>query len=435
MNAAPPRQGLAALPRKARTAMRLLWQRFRKIGGVRHTAWRCYQTSLTPVWHRDAWRLRLSPWRLVTSLANAATRKIRRKPVLYAVAEHAATGPRPRILHAIANLHVGGSTQLIFDLCRDLGARYDMSILAGSLPADGVHEGVPIHLVPHHAVARSMMRVIAEQRPDILHLHYWGEGDTPWYEAVLAAGKAVGLTIVQNVNTPVAPIADQAVALTIFVSHYVQEAFGAGITRYAVIHPGIELERFQQPEPVDSDALRTVGMVYRLAPDKLRPDAIDVLIEVCKARPRTRAIIVGGGSLFDGFVRRTATAGVRANFLFTGQVPYEDLPALYRRFGLFVAPVWQESFGQVVPFAMSMGRAVAGNRVGALPEILGSSETLGATKAETAARIVALLDDPDRIVALGVGNRERARQLFDVRQMTAAYGEIYDRLRPGPAGP
>jgi glycosyltransferase involved in cell wall biosynthesis len=434
MNAAPPRQGLAALPRKARTAMRLFWFRLRKAGSVRHIVWRHYQTSLAPEWRSGAWHLRLSPWRFVSGLAKAATHNIRPKQVLYAVPETHPEGGRPRILHAIANLHVGGSTQLIFDLCRDLGARYDMRILTGALPANGTHKGVPIQHVPHHAAARQMIRALTDQRPDILHLHYWGEGDTAWYESVLAAGKAAGLTIVQNVNTPVAPIADPAVAFTIFVSHYVQQAFGAGIAPYAVIHPGIELARFEQPEPFDDDALRTIGMVYRLAPDKLRPNAIDVLIDVCKARPEIRAVVVGDGALFDGFVRRTQAAGVRQNFLFTGQIPYDRLPACYRMFRLFVAPVWQESFGQVVPFAMSMGSAVAGNQVGALPEILQSSETLGATQAETTARIVELLDHPDRIVTLGVRNRARANAAFDVHHMTATYGEIYDRLSVAPGG-
>lgn len=411
--------------------MRLFWAWLKRLGSVRHAVWRHYQTSLVPVWTGGRWRLRLAPGRFASRIGWAATQRFRRKPVLYGVPAFDAAG-RPRILHAIANLHVGGSTQLIFDLCRALGARFDMRIVTGSLPPDAAYEGVPVPCVPHHAAARSMMRVIEEQRPDILHLHYWGEGDTAWYEAVLAAGKAAGLTIIQNVNTPVAPIADAAVAFTIFVSDHVHRTFGQGIERYAVIHPGIELSHFDQPDHFEDAAQRSIGMVYRLAPDKLRPDAIDVLIEVCRRRPDTRAVVVGDGPFFDTFVRRTTAAGVRPNFLFTGRVPYAQLPDVYRMFRTFVAPVWQESFGQVVPFAMSMGSAVAGNRVGALPEILPSAETLGASREETIGCIVDLLDHPDRIVALGRSNRARALDAFDVRTMTARYGEIYDRLSAPP---
>lgn len=428
MNTAEPRTGIAALPRKARTATRLLWWRILRIAALRTVLWRHYQTSRIPTWRADAWRLRLSFTRLIRALASSISGHARHR-VLYSVPFKPYTHDRPRVLHAIANLHVGGSTQLIFDLCRDLGARYDMRIITGALPPEGTHKGVKVTHVPHGAASRHMQRVVAAHRPDILHLHYWGEGDTTWYEAVLQAGKALGLTIVQNVNTPVAPIRDPAVAFTIFVSHYVHETFGAGIEPSAVIHPGIELGRFEAPHSFDDDALRSIGMVYRLAQDKLRPDSIDVLIDVCKSRPDIRAVVVGGGPLFDSYVARTVAAGVRDNFLFTGQIPYDRLPDHYRLFRLFVAPVWQESFGQVVPFAMSMGSAVAGNRVGALPEILGGPDTLGASPKETAKRIVELLDHPDRIVALGERNRARAREAFDVHHMTAAYGEIYEGLR------
>ena len=77
---------------------------------------------------------------------------------------------------------------------------------------------------------------------------------------------------------------------------------------------------------------------------------------------------------------------------------------------------------------MSMGLAVAGNKVGALPEILGSDETLGGDNAATAARIVALLDDP--APHRGARRRERRarRAAYDVKAMVAAYDALYADL-------
>jgi glycosyltransferase involved in cell wall biosynthesis len=195
----------------------------------------------------------------------------------------------------------------------------------------------------------------------------------------------------------------------------------------SVIHPGIDLSLFDTPiageEPYDA-----IGMVYRLEPDKLREDSIQLLIEVVRRRPRTKAYVVGGGSLFRSYVAQTKAAGVRQNFHFTGYVPYETLPDWYRKFSIFVAPVWQESFGQVSVFAMNMKMAVAGYKIGALPEILGSDATFGATREEAAAKIVALLNDRPRLKALGEANRARAQAAFGVAAMTRRYGEIYDRL-------
>src|SRR5207248_444909 len=112
-------------------------------------------------------------------------------------------------------------------------------------------------------------------------------------------------------------------------------------------------------------------------------------IEVVRRRPQTKVYIIGGGSLFRSYVAQTEAAGVRANFHFTGYVPYEDLPRWYDRFSVFVAPVWQESFGQVSVFAMNKGQAVAGYKIGALPEILGYDDTFGNDTAAAADKIVA----------------------------------------------
>lgn len=117
-------------------------------------------------------------------------------------------------------------------------------------------------------------------------------------------------------------------------------------------------------------------------------------------------------------------------FEFTGYVPYEALPAQYGRFKVFVAPVWQESFGQVIPFAMSMGLAVAGNRVGAIPEILADDGTLGGTSDETTAHILRLLGSRDLIDNLGARNRSIARTNFSVERMAFEYADVYKSVIP-----
>ncbi len=147
-----------------------------------------------------------------------------------------------------------------------------------------------------------------------------------------------------------------------------------------------------------------------------------------RLRPRTKVYIIGGGSYFRPYLQRTIEAGVRDNFFFTGYVSYESLAQWYEKFSIFIAPVWQESFGQVSPFAMSKGLAVSGYNVGALSEILGDTETLGATLEETAHIIVDLLNDRQRLRTIGERNIARVKTMFDVRLMAARYGEIYNEL-------
>jgi len=108
-------------------------------------------------------------------------------------------------------------------------------------------------------------------------------------------------------------------------------------------------------------------------------------------------------------------------------VPYLQLPTLYERMFVFVAPVWKESFGQVVPFAMSMGVPVVGYAVGALPEIIDDPSLLApaADADQLASIILRLLDDPDARERIVQRNRRRAQDRFSVAAMIDAYAKLY----------
>ena len=424
-----PARGWRAVPRKSVTAMRLAWRQLRRLrtlpGFLRHS----YQVSFVPTWDQrlGRWQAQFNAQAYANRIGRGIAGLFNRKPTVYSSAVPAAQGvvPRPRIMHAIANVFVGGSTQLIYDLCGALGERYEMRILTSAIPRNGHHRGVPIEVAPQPASLERLTRSIAAFAPHILHVHYWGDVDRAWYDAVMTVARTTGTRVVLNVNTPVHPIIDPQIVQTVYVSKYVQTTFGGHSSRECVIHPGIDLEHFEAPQSFDDRAYDSLGMIYRLSPDKLNAESIEIFIDVCKARPQTRAIIVGDGELFDQFVKRTVSAGVRSNFHFTGAIPYEQLTSYYRLFKIFVAPVWQESFGQVTPFAMSMGIAVAGNRVGALPEILHDDATLGRSREETVALILSLLDDTARIDELGQTNRDIARSLYCVRAMTDSYAAMY----------
>jgi glycosyltransferase involved in cell wall biosynthesis len=336
---------------------------------------------------------------------------------------------RPRILHVIPNVWVGGSTQLVVDLHDYLGHRFDMEVVTSALPAKGRIEGMKISALPRPPSRHEARHIFLRYRPHVTHVHFWGDVDTPWYRPFFEMAAELSCPIVQNINTPVAPFTEVPVARNVFVSQAMLDEFGS-LSGAQVIHPGINLGMFSPQRTSDVDAYDAIGMVYRLERDKLNESSIEPFIMVVKRRPQTRAIIIGDGSLFQHFQSRVRQEGLMNRFEFTGYVPYEDLPAHYARFKIFVAPVWQESFGQVIPFAMSMGLAVAGNRVGAIPEILGDASSLGATPEETVTRILTLLEDRDKIDTVGATNRSIASTNFSVEGMAIAYADVYKSMIP-----
>jgi glycosyltransferase involved in cell wall biosynthesis/ubiquinone/menaquinone biosynthesis C-methylase UbiE len=337
--------------------------------------------------------------------------------------------PRPRILHALANFMTGGSSRLVVDLVERLGADYEQRILTSFVPTPPGYVGAEIAVLSTDASEIDFVEALRVADPMLLHVHYWGDCDEPWYRRVFAAAEALGVDVLENVNTPVAPYRSPSVAQYVYVSQYVRDAFGSVAYPEDVVHPGSDLSMFAQA-PASSGASDTIGMVYRLERDKLDDRSIEPLIRAVQRRPGTRALVVGGGSLLESFKSQVDKAGLAARFTFTGFVAYESLPGLYASMALFVAPVAKESFGQVSVFAMSMGVPVVGYATGAIPEIVedaalvapaGDSDALAGV-------IVGLLDDAEARRRIGARNRQRAHARYSVEAMIARYRDFYASL-------
>jgi len=369
------------------------------------------------------------------SSAPASTAEL---PAPYVVKQAPATSAdRPRVLHLIANFYLGGSARLVVDLLEGLGHAYDQRVVSCDLPPAPAYTGFAL---THHT-ARTIdaaLDVLHRERPDLLHIHYlghhgdkYGARDWEWYRHWFAAAERLGIRAIENINIPTEPFVSASVACYAHVSDYVREQYGRRDGRHVTIYPGSDLAMFSAP-PDAQPADDVLGMVYRLGRDKLNEQAIDPFIEAIRLRPRTRALIVGGGVLLDAHRRRVAEAGLENAFTFTGYAAYETLPALYQQMSVFVAPVHTESFGQVTPFAMGMKLPVVGYDVGAIPEIVGNASLVAPAgdSARLGAIAAALLDDRARRIALGEANRARAEERFSVEAMVAAYEALYRELAP-----
>ena len=346
-------------------------------------------------------------------------------------------GGRPRILHAIANFHLGGSSRLVVDLVERLGHRYAHEVVSRDLPERSAYTGITVHHRPQLRTVAEALELLDALRPDLVHVHFLGHHrtaysarDWSWYHRIFQAVERRGCAVLENVNIPVPPYFSHAVRRYVYVSDSVRRCFGTLSDDEVVIYPGSDLARFSRAgAPVPDD---TAGMVYRLEGDKLTADAIDVFVALVRRRPATRVLVVGGGSLLEAYRGAVEKAGIADACTFTGYVSYERLPDYYRRMSVFVAPVHRESFGQVSVFAMAMAIPVVGYDVGALAEIVGDPELLApARDAERLADIIAsLLDDRERRQRIGAANRRRAEERFSVHAMIESFAGLYAAAVP-----
>lgn len=341
----------------------------------------------------------------------------------YQVRQATAGHPQKRVLHAIANFKIGGSSRLVVDIVEGLGHIYQQEVLTGFIPAPIAYQGITVRECRSRF---EIVKYLEKFQPDVLHVHYWGDVDFSWYDKVFLAADKVGCRVVENVNTPVAPYRSQVVHQYVYVSDYVMQTFGRSGETGVVIHPGSDIEYFSRRTTGDTPE-NCIGMVYRLESDKLNLQSIDVFIEVAKRKPDTKIIIVGDGSLLDPYRKAVLAHGVENSFSFTGTVPYAGLPNVFAQMSIFVAPVWNESFGQVSSFAMGMGIPVVGYKVGGLEEIVDDNELLATAgdSNQLASIILKLLDDQEMRHLIGERNQLRAQSLFSIEQMVRKYEAIY----------
>ena len=333
---------------------------------------------------------------------------------------------KPKIIHAIANVWLGGSSRLVVDLIEQLGHKYDQEVVTYEIPDPPAYDGFSCHDFSKLSSPDTLAAFLREKNADILHIHYWGEDNKRWYEHVFNAANLYPCRMIENVNTPVETYFHGRVKQYVYVSEYVRRLFRPIPANSRVIYPGSNLDLFQRSDNDIPDDV--IGMVYRLERDKLSEESIDVFIDVVKERPSTTAYVIGGGTFFNLYQEKVRAAGVFDNFVFTGYVPYASLPDYYRKFSLFVAPVWKESFGQVSTFAMGMGIPVVGYHVGGLPEMLGTQEWFPNDRAELVRLIIDLLNDREKRIDIGRANRKRARELFSVEAMIAKYDRLYEAV-------
>ena len=368
--------------------------------------------------------------RRMVSLPSGSTVQTASKMLPYAVLEPTpALSTRPRVVHVIANFMTGGSSRLVVDLIERLGQHYEQSVITSFVPNPPAYVGLKISELRSPKTPHTFVEHFLQLKPALIHVHYWGEVDEPWYAMAISAAETLGIPVVENVNTPVKPHFAAIVKRYVYVSDYVRKAFGRSDQAHITIYPGSDFSHFSR-NTLEEESSDCVGMVYRLERDKLSEEAMLPFIAAVKKRPQTRVLVVGGGELLSVFRRAVTKAGVGGSFEFTGYLSYTDLPNAYRRMAVFVAPVWKESFGQVSAFAMNMGIPVCGYDIGAISEIVEDrSLVVPAGDAEGLANVmIRLLESPRERTRIGEQHRLRAQAYFSVEAMAKAYSGVYREL-------
>lgn len=135
--------------------------------------------------------------------------------------------------------------------------------------------------------------------------------------------------------------------------------------KYNIIPNGIDLPHFANASPLEefSDGKVNIVFVGRMEKRKGLRYLLEAYARLRQEFPDTRLIIVGPGRVSRGlkrFVKRNELKDV----VFTGGVPYDDLPRYYHSADIFCAPATgHESFGIVLIEAMAAAKPIVATNI------------------------------------------------------------------------
>ena len=340
--------------------------------------------------------------------------------------------PRPggiqQFVHNLALRQPAGSVVVYASTWRGAG-KFD-----AEQPFEVVRESTGV-LLPTPAVARRAARLAREH-----------DCDTVWFGAaaplgLLAAGlrrragirRAVAQTHGHEVGWAALPGArgllrriGDGVDVVTYLGGYTRVRLDRVLHGRTDLHrlaPGVDVDAYHPG--VDGGAVRArhglgdrpvVVCVSRLVPRKGQDTLIRALPQVRRRVPDAVLLVVGGGPYRPTLHRLAREAGVESAVIFTGSVPWEELPAHYAAGDVYAMPCRTrgggldvEGLGIVYLEASATGLPVLAGDSGGAPDAVREGETGyvvgGRDVPAIADRLAGLLADPDRARAMGAAGR------------------------------
>lgn len=369
---------------------------------------------------------------------------------------------KPRILHVITSLAVGGAQQHLLTLLNGLKDRYQMDVvyfkdsdLAPQVAsvAERLHQFRLGRFPSPVELGRFVNHVRAGQYA-VVHTHLlkadaWGTlagrmGGAP----VIVSSKHNCEEVLQNpayghIHGALTRFTTVVIAVSSSVAEYVATTGRVEGPKIVVVHYGIE--EVNQPPGNPADRIRAnLGLepytplalcAARLDPQKDHQTLLRAWKLVVERAPSARLLLVGdtqlgGNAYVDGLKRLAAALGIADAIVFAGV--RDDVSDLMAACDVFAMSSRWEGLGLVFLEAMRAGRPVVATRVGGIPEVVIDGETgylvdVG-DSAALASRLVELFEDRKTAKTMGKRGRERFEHRFAADQMLGKISALYAKL-------
>ncbi|MFE0025189.1 glycosyltransferase family 4 protein [Amycolatopsis sp. NPDC059021] len=240
-------------------------------------------------------------------------------------------------------------------------------------------------------------------------------------------GHEVGWSMLPGSRQALRRIGDTVDVVT-YVSKYTRRRFAAAFGPMAgleLLPSGVDTSLYK-PDPGAREEIRaryglgdrpTVVCVSRLVPRKGQDMLVCLFPELRKRIPGAALLLVGGGPYRKRLAQAAEALGVADDVVFTGSVPWAELPAHYNAGDVFAMPARTrgkgldvEGLGIVYLEASATGLPVVAGNSGGAPEAVLDEVTGhvvdGRDGGQLLETLAALLADPVRARRMGAAGRE-----------------------------
>ena len=204
----------------------------------------------------------------------------------------------------------------------------------------------------------------------------------------------------------------RVIAISQQVKEHFIDDFKLDEGRIAVIHNGIDVDRFRSQNPEAGIQVRAslgigdgplVGIIARLSDVKGHKYLVEAMLKVLERYPAANLLIVGEGKTQKALTAQVLSLGISKNVFFVPEIP--DTAAALSAMDIFVMPSLQEGLGLALMEAMAQGLAVIGSNIGGIKTLIqdGRRGLLAepADSSSIAKAILTLLNDPAKMSELG----------------------------------
>jgi glycosyltransferase involved in cell wall biosynthesis len=358
------------------------------------------------------------------------------------------------VLHVIATLDRAGAEKQLVCLCRNLDrSTFQPAVCCltrgGPLAADLRRAGVPIHLLNKRGrwdlrVVCRVVRLIRQFQPHIVHT-WLPTANTLGRVAGLAAGVPVLIAserakdawkgmVRRTADRILAKRTTRIVTNAGAVRNFLVDEIGLPQEKIRVIRNGLDLAEFDAaaargpsealPDPA---GCTVVGAVGRLEPQKGMMDLLEAFALLPRDLEHVKLWIAGEGPLERKLQRKVSETGMNERVRFLGA--RSDVPALMKRFDLFVLASLWEGLPNVALEAMAARCAVVATKVDGTPEAVTHGWTgmlvPPSNPGVLAQAIERLLRDPALRRKYGEAGRLKVEQRFGLDRMVKETQDMY----------